>query len=111
MNVITNFSKLVELSLPMLLLKKAWEHKGAFMLFALVLAHAGYVAFLSEQIRNETSELEDLRHEQYELEMEWESLRLEQGALAEHNRIENIAQSKLQMTKVNNKNEVIIEDQ
>jgi cell division protein FtsL len=54
--------------------------------------------------------LEQLRHEQYQLEMEWEALRLEQGALAEHNRIESLAKKKLAMKTVSANDEVVVEN-
>jgi cell division protein FtsL len=100
----------LEMTLPVLLLQSVSRQKWLLLLAVIVWANAVVVAFVTHQVRSNTAYLEQLRHEQYQLEMEWEALRLEQGALAEHNRIESLAKKKLAMKTVSANDEVVVEN-
>lgn len=95
--------------MPVLALKKIWSVKWLVALAMLVWINAIVVVYFSHKVRNHTALLEDLKNQQYELEMEWEALRLEQGTLAEHNRIESLAKAKLDMKNVIAKDEKLVE--
>ena len=87
----------LEKALPVLVLQKLLGAKWILLLGAVVWFNAIGVAYVTHKTRQQTALLEQLKYEQYQLEMEWEALRLEQGTLAEHNRIENIARKNLEM--------------
>ncbi|NVJ60780.1 MAG: cell division protein FtsL [Gammaproteobacteria bacterium] len=100
----------IEKALPILIVQKLLKMKWILVLGAVVWVNAISVAFLTHKTRQQTALLEHLKYEQYQLEMEWEALRLEQGTLAEHNRIENIARKNLEMKNVHATDEVLIRD-
>lgn len=82
---------------------------GLIFLGALVVYSAILVANQTHQYRVATSELNKLQDEQRALDLNWQKLRLEQSALAEHSRIEKIATDKLKMKHLDKKSEVIID--
>lgn len=100
----------LEMTLPVMLLQSMLKHKWVMALAILVWGNAVGVAYVTHEVRSHTALLEQLKHEQYQLEMEWEALRLEQGALAEHNRIESLAKKKLTMKNVAANDEVLVEN-
>ncbi|MEE4246940.1 MAG: cell division protein FtsL [Kangiellaceae bacterium] len=105
-----NLINILEVTLPLIVFNKLLEKKWLVLLGAIVWANAIMVAYYSHKVRYETALIEELKNEQYQLEMEWETLRLEQGALAEHNRIESIAKKRLNMRHVSRNSEVLITD-
>lgn len=82
---------------------------GVIALGAIVVYSAILVASQTHQYRVATSELNKHQDEQSALDLNWQKLRLEQSALAEHSRIEKIATDQLQMKHLDKKSEVIIE--
>ena len=77
----------IEKALPILVLQRLLQAKWILILGVMVWINAVGVAFITHKNRQQTALLEQLKYEQYQLEMEWEALRLEQGTLAEHNRM------------------------
>ncbi len=82
---------------------------GLIFIGALVVYSAILVANQTHQFRIATSKLNKLQDEQTALDLNWQKLRLEQSALAEHSRIEKIAIEKLKMKHLDKNSEVIIE--
>ncbi len=82
---------------------------GLLLLGGLVVYSAILVASQTHQYRMATSEYNRLQDEQSALDLNWQKLRLEQSALAEHSRIEKLAEKKLQMKHLDKKSEVLIE--
>lgn len=109
MTWIKSITDKLETTLPVILLQRLVKFRWILLLAVLVWANAITVAYITHKNRSHTALLEHLKHEQYQLEMEWEALRLEQGTLAEHNRIENMAKQKLAMKNVAATDEVLIE--
>ncbi|WP_251358014.1 cell division protein FtsL [Kangiella sp. TOML190] len=84
---------------------------GLLLLGGLVVYSAILVAAQTHQYRLATSEYKKLEDEQNLLDLNWQKLRLEQSALAEHSRIEAIAEKKLKMKHLDKKSEVIVESE
>ncbi len=81
---------------------------GLIAVSGLVVYSAILVTKQTHQYRVATSELNKLQDEQTALDLNWQKLRLEQSALAEHSRIEKIATEKLKMKNLDKNSEVII---
>jgi cell division protein FtsL len=70
---------------------------GIGVLLAAVLSTAVGVVFSTHQGRKLFVQLQSLKAEQDELDMEWGRLQLEQSTLGSHGRIETLARERLQM--------------
>jgi len=70
---------------------------GIGVLLAAVLSTAVGVVFSTHQGRKLFVQLQTLKAEQDELDMEWGRLQLEQSTLGSHGRIETLARERLQM--------------
>lgn len=81
---------------------------GIIFIGVLVIISAITVAHQKHLFRLKTSELTNLQDEQTALDLQWQKLRLELSALAEHSRIEKRAKDKLNMKHLDKKEEVII---
>lgn len=81
---------------------------GVIALGVVVVVSAVVVAYQTHQLRQATIELKKLQDEQTALDLQWQKLRLEQSALADHSRIEQLAQEELQMKHTNNDDEIIM---
>ncbi len=110
MKLVQTLWQRLEMTLPIMLLQSMLRQKWIMALAIVVWSNAIAVAYITHEVRSQTALLEQLKHEQYQLEMEWEALRLEQGALAEHNRIESLAKKKLTMKSVAANDEVVVEN-
>lgn len=110
MTIKQSFSAFIETALPVLMLRNLYRLRWILLLGLVVWINAVAVAYFTHQNRVHTALLEQLKYEQYQLEMEWEALRLEQGTLAEHNRIESIAREKLSMKNVAATDEVLVKN-
>ncbi|MDR0805689.1 MAG: cell division protein FtsL [Enterobacteriaceae bacterium] len=82
--------------------------KIPMILMTLVLVSAIGVVLSSHRTRLLTAEREQLILEREALEIEWRNLILEENALADHSRIERLANEKLQMQHVLPEQEQII---
>lgn len=82
--------------------------KLPLLLTVLVLVSAIAVVLSSHRTRLLTAEREQLILEREALEIEWRNLILEENALADHSRIERLANEKLQMLHVTPEQEQIV---
>lgn len=74
-----------------------WQLGGVGILMSLVIASAVAVAYSKHQSRKLFVELQALKTQRDELEIEWGRLQLEQSTWATHGRIEKLARDRLQM--------------
>lgn len=81
---------------------------GVLLLGAVVVISAIVVAYQTHQHRQATIAFKQLQDEQTALDLQWQKLRLEQSALSEHSRIEQLAEDKLQMKHTENGDEIIM---
>ncbi len=84
------------------------RHKLRVLLFLLVVVSALCVILSSHHNRQQNIALEQLMKQKDELDIEWRNLVLEQRALTEHNRIENMVQKKLNMHRPQPDEEVVV---
>ena len=82
--------------------------RGLLTLSALLLITALAVVYLSHLNRELMVEREQLLQQRDELDVEWRHLIIEQTALAEHSRIEQLAQADLQMQRPAENQEVLV---
>ena len=86
-----------------------WAHKlQIFLVFFLVGSAFASVLF-ADNTRKLNSELERLRDRQISLNQEYRHLLLEENALAELSRVENLAKNKLDMIRPEPKDEIVIQ--
>lgn len=97
------------------LAKAIWQdlttHLWLVLLVASVLASAIAVIYSSHQNRMLIGQWEELREAQDKLKLEAKHLLLEEMALVEHNRIEQIATNKLAMKRPETEKEIAISAQ
>ena len=74
------------------------RNKLRVLLYLMVITSAMAVTLSSHHNRQQVIALEDLMQEKDELDVEWRNLVLEQRALTEHNRIENLVEKQLEFT-------------
>lgn len=82
--------------------------RGLLVLTVLVMISSLLVVYMSHQSRELMAEREDLLRERDALDVEWRHLVIEQSALAEHSRIEQLAQRNLQMQRPDEDQEVLV---
>lgn len=75
----------------------SWQTISVGVLLAAVLSTAVGVVFSTHQARKSFVELQTLREERDELNIEWGRLQIEQSTLGAHGRIEKLAREQLQM--------------
>ncbi|WP_341502921.1 cell division protein FtsL [Gallaecimonas sp. GXIMD4217] len=88
--------------------EELWQSKGLLLLFLAVVISAFAVVYLAHHNRLQTAERERLRVEREQLDVEWRNLNLEEGALAEHSRVEELARKQLNMTRALPNDEKVI---
>ncbi|MDU0356457.1 cell division protein FtsL [Paraglaciecola aquimarina] len=84
------------------------RHPVRVLLFLAVLVSAGLVILSAHHNRQMSMAIERLMQEQDRLDVEWRHLVLEQSALAEHSRIENLVKKKLDMHRPDPNDEVVV---
>lgn len=82
--------------------------KRATLFVLLIVISALSIVGLRQQNRMAFAELQSLRVERDDLNIEWGRLLLEQGAWSQHQRVEKIAQSRLDMKIPDSRKVVII---
>ena len=107
--MLKKLASLTENSLLRVFYRQLTHYKWFLVCLLMVWGNAAVVVIVTHKIRAQTALLEQLNTEQHQLEQEWESLRLEQGALAEHHRISVLAKEKLNMKNVSANDEKILE--
>lgn len=75
----------------------SWRLLGIGVLLAAVLSSAVAVVFSTHQSRKHFTELQTLKTEEEDLNIEWGRLQLELSTLGAHGRIEKLARERLQM--------------
>ena len=98
----TNFN------LVMILVSDLTRHKLRVLLFLMVMASALAVILSAHHNRQMSIALEQLMQERDALDVEWRHLVLEQSALTEHNRIENMVKKQLDMHRPSPEEEVVV---
>ncbi|ARR50224.1 cell division protein FtsL [Photobacterium damselae subsp. damselae] len=73
-----------------------------------ILASALGVVLITHQSRQLISQQEQLLSQRDQLDIEWRNQLLEENALAEHSRIERLAEQELKMERPTTTNEVVI---
>lgn len=84
------------------------RHPVRVLLFLLVMFSAAAVVLSAHHNRQMAIALEHLMQEKDELDVEWRHLILEQSALTEHNRIENLVNKELGMRRPSPEEEVVV---
>ena len=84
------------------------RHPLRVLLFLAVLASAAAVILSAHHNRQMAIAIESLMREKDQLDVEWRHLVLEQGALTEHNRIENLVKKQLGMHRPSPDEEVVV---
>ncbi len=84
------------------------QHPWRVLLYALVMLSAAAVILSSHHNRQLIIVHESLMQERDKLDVEWRHLLLEQSALTEHNRIENLVEKKLDMRRPDPNEEVVV---
>ena len=101
-------NKLQQTSLLTVISEDLGRIRGVLTLSALLLITALAVVYLSHLNRELMVEREQLLQQRDELDVEWRHLIIEQTALAEHSRIEQLAQADLQMQRPAENQEVLV---
>ena len=101
-------NKLQQTSLLNVISEDLARVRGLLILSALLLVTALAVVYLSHLNRELMVERELLLQQRDELDVEWRHLIIEQTALAEHSRIEQLAQANLQMQRPAESQEVMV---
>ncbi|RZQ56149.1 cell division protein FtsL [Pseudidiomarina tainanensis] len=84
------------------------QHLVLVLLFLMVIGSAMAVIYVSHSHRLLTIERDDLLSQRDEIDIEWRHLQIEQNTLTEHNRVERIAQQRLNMVRAEAEQEVLV---
>lgn len=84
------------------------RHPVRVLLFLALLVSAGLVILSAHHNRQMSIAIERLMQEKDQLDVEWRHLVLEQSALTEHNRIEALVKSQLNMHRPLPSDEVVV---
>jgi cell division protein FtsL len=84
------------------------RHPVRVLLFLAVLVSAGLVILSAHHNRQMSIAIERLMQEQDRLDVEWRNLAIEQSALSEHNRIENLVKKQLNMHRPTPNEEIVV---
>jgi cell division protein FtsL len=84
------------------------RHPVRVLLFLALLVSAGLVILSAHHNRQMSIAIERLMQEKDQLDVEWRNLVLEQSALTEHNRIEALVTSQLNMHRPLPSDEVVV---
>lgn len=101
-------NKLQQASLLQVIGKDLRRLRGLLVLSLLVLSTALMVVYMSHLNRELMAEREQLLQQRDALDVEWRHLVIEQSALAEHSRIEQLAQRNLSMQRPGDAQEVLV---
>ncbi len=78
------------------------------LLLLLILASAMGVVFATHHVRQAITEKDQTLVERERLDSEWRNLMLEETALAEHSRVQDLAKKELEMKRPDGDKEVVI---
>ncbi|WP_337841363.1 cell division protein FtsL [Rheinheimera sp.] len=97
------------IKLNRLILVDIWRHKLVITLILACLGSALAVVEFTHMNRQLTMTEDKLLQQRDSLEMEWRNLLVEQRALAEHSRVEDIAANQLNMVRPYGAQEVVVQ--
>ncbi len=83
--------------------------RAPLLLLVLIFSSAMGVVFTTHHTRQAITEKDQALEERERLDNEWRNLLLEETALAEHSRVEDMARSELQMKRPDSDKEVVID--
>ena len=95
--------------LSQIILGDLMHYKLVLLMGVMVVMSALGIVYMSHTQRNLVAQVEQLRMEQDQLDVEWRHLILEQNALSEHSRIQEQAREQLKMHRPGPNDEVIVE--
>ena len=84
------------------------QHLVLVLLFLMPITSALAVIYVSHGHRLLTIERDELLSERDALDIEWRHLQIEQNTLTEHNRVERIAEQRLNMVRAEAEQEVLV---
>lgn len=97
------------IKLGRLLLLDLYQHKLMIVALLCCVGSALAVVEFTHMNRQLTITQDELFQQRDALEVEWRNLLVEQRALSEHSRVEDIAQKKLMMVRPNGAQDVLVE--
>lgn len=95
-------------NLVMIMLDDLRQHMFGLFLFLTVIASALAVILSTHHNRQLSIVHEQMLQQRDKLDVEWRHLVIEQSALTEHNRIENLVKEQLNMHRPQNDEEVVV---
>ncbi|WNO60317.1 cell division protein FtsL [Rheinheimera sp. MMS21-TC3] len=90
---------MTSISLPRLIGQQLWQQKFAVVLLVACIITALAIVQFAHLNRQLITTQDKLYHERDQLDIEWRNLLLEQRALSEHSRVEDIARHRLNMIR------------
>lgn len=97
------------IKLNQLILKDIANHKLVIFLLVICIGSALAVVEFTHMNRQLTISQDKLFQQRDALEMEWRNLLVEQRALSEHSRVEEIAQKQLQMVRPTGEQDIVVD--
>lgn len=97
------------IKLNQLILKDIANYKLVILLLILCIGSALAVVEFTHMNRQLTISQDKLLQQRDALEMEWRNLLVEQRALSEHSRVEEIAQKQLQMVRPTGEQDIVVD--
>lgn len=98
------------IKLNRLILQDIFDHKLVLVMLALCMGSALAVVEFTHLNRQLTINQDKLFQQRDALEMEWRNLLVEQRALSEHSRVEELAQQQLQMVRPMGQQDIVVNE-
>lgn len=98
------------IKLNKLILQDIFDHKLVLIMLVLCIGSALAVVEFTHLNRQLTINQDKLFQQRDALEMEWRNLLVEQRALSEHSRVEELAQQQLQMVRPNGQQDIVVNE-
>lgn len=98
------------IKLNRLIIQDIASHKLVLLMLVLCMGSALAVVEFSHLNRQLTINQDKLFQQRDALEMEWRNLLVEQRALSEHSRVEELAQQQLQMVRPTGQQDIVVEE-
>ena len=99
---------MADLSLHRIIVQSWWQHKLPALLLLLSIVSALAIVHFAHLNRQLTIAQDKMYQQRDQLDIEWRNLLLEQRALAEHSRVEDIARNKLQMVRPGGAQDIVV---
>jgi len=98
------------IKLNKLIMQDIGNHKLLMVVLLMLILSAMAVVEFTHQNRQLTIEQDKLFQQRDALEMEWRNLLVEQRALSEHSRVEELAQQQLQMVRPMGQQDIVVNE-